>query len=200
MLECGCQATGGNFSGFRTLRHDGRPLGFPLAELAADCSCVVTKHPDTGGAVTVDTVTAQLLYEVQSTRYLNPDTGPKYDNPASYLGSNPRVAWTIPVDDQPADVLVACEGIPDALTAAQAALMQAEILNWFIEGGLNQACLWALNWKGGTSGFSGKMIINAANGRPWPVVDVMELFSRSGGDSLLKAKASVAFVPSVSAC
>ena len=78
VLECGTQATGGNFSGFTTLRHD-RPefdqgaLGFPLAEIAADGSCVITKHDGTGGAVTVDTVTAQLLYEVQSTRYLNPD-------------------------------------------------------------------------------------------------------------------------------
>ncbi|WP_036507499.1 acyclic terpene utilization AtuA family protein [Nocardioides sp. URHA0020] len=73
VLECGTQATGGNFSGFRTLRHDGLPLGFPLAELAADGSSVITKNAGTGGAVTVDTVTAQLLYEIQSTRYLNPD-------------------------------------------------------------------------------------------------------------------------------
>lgn len=73
VLECGCQATGGNFSGFRTLRHDGKPLGFPLAEIAADGSSVITKHDGTGGAVTVDTVTAQLLYEIQTTRYLNPD-------------------------------------------------------------------------------------------------------------------------------
>ena len=79
VLECGTQATGGNFSGFRTLpvstgSTTGRaPLGFPLAEIAADGSSVVTKHPGTGGAVTVDTVTAQLMYEIQSTRYLNPD-------------------------------------------------------------------------------------------------------------------------------
>ena len=73
VLECGTQATGGNFSGFRSLPHDGRPLGFPLAEIAADGSSVITKHPGTGGAVTVDTVTAQLMYEIQGTRYLNPD-------------------------------------------------------------------------------------------------------------------------------
>ena len=73
VLECGTQATGGNFSGFRSLPHDGTPLGFPLAEIAADGSCVVTKQAGTGGAVTVDTVTAQLMYEIQSTRYLNPD-------------------------------------------------------------------------------------------------------------------------------
>ena len=73
VLECGTQATGGNFSGFRTLRHTGRPLGFPLAEIAADGTSVITKQDGTGGAVTVDTVTAQLVYEIQSTRYLNPD-------------------------------------------------------------------------------------------------------------------------------
>ena len=72
VLECGAQATGGNFSGFAAL--DGsRPLGFPLAEIAADGSSVITKHAGTGGGVTVDTVTAQLVYEIQSTRYLGPD-------------------------------------------------------------------------------------------------------------------------------
>jgi hypothetical protein len=75
VLECGTQATGGNFSGFRTMASSGspRPLGFPLAELAEDGSSVVTKHDGTGGTVTIDTVTAQLMYEVQSTRYLGPD-------------------------------------------------------------------------------------------------------------------------------
>jgi len=75
VLECGAQATGGNFSGFGCLpvQDRRRPLGFPLAELADDGTAVITKHDGTGGAVTVDTVTAQLLYEVQSTRYLGPD-------------------------------------------------------------------------------------------------------------------------------
>ena len=76
VIECGAQATGGNFSGFRSLVDAGRadrPLGFPLVELAADGSCVVTKHPGTGGLVSVDTVTAQLLYEIQSSAYLGPD-------------------------------------------------------------------------------------------------------------------------------
>ena len=76
VIECGTQATGGNFSGFRALWGKGldlRPLGFPIAEVEADGSCVITKHDRTGGAVTVDTVTAQLVYEIQSTRYLGPD-------------------------------------------------------------------------------------------------------------------------------
>ena len=73
IIECGTQATGGNFSGFLELDRDATPLGFPLAEIAADGSFVVTKHAGTGGEVSLDTVTAQLLYEVQSTQYLGPD-------------------------------------------------------------------------------------------------------------------------------
>ncbi len=80
VLECGTQATGGNFSGFTRLPHRDRPLGFPWAELAADGSCVVTKADGTGGAVTLDTVTAQLLYEIQSTRYLGPDVTADLDS------------------------------------------------------------------------------------------------------------------------
>ncbi len=73
IIECGTQATGGNFSGFLDLPRDATPLGFPLAEVSADGSFVVTKHAGTGGRVCVDTVTAQLVYEIQSTRYLGPD-------------------------------------------------------------------------------------------------------------------------------
>jgi hypothetical protein len=73
VLECGCQATGGNFSGFLSLPRTAQPLGFPLAEVSADGSSVITKHDGTGGVVSLDTVTAQLLYEVQSTSYLGPD-------------------------------------------------------------------------------------------------------------------------------
>jgi hypothetical protein len=83
VIECGTQATGGNFSGFRDLFRSGapmdKPLGFPIAEIAADGSSVITKHDGTGGAVTVDTVTAQLLYEIQTTRYLNPDVTTRLD-------------------------------------------------------------------------------------------------------------------------
>lgn len=73
IIECGAQATGGNFSGFRSLPRTSQPLGFPIAEVAADGSVVITKHEGTGGAVTVDTVTAQLFYEIQGPRYLGPD-------------------------------------------------------------------------------------------------------------------------------
>jgi hypothetical protein len=72
VIECGAHATGGNFSGFRSVPGMVRP-GFPIAEVAADGASVITKHARDGGAVTVDTVTAQLLYEIQGPRYLNPD-------------------------------------------------------------------------------------------------------------------------------
>ncbi|MEV1290217.1 acyclic terpene utilization AtuA family protein [Micromonospora sp. NPDC049679] len=78
IIECGAQATGGNFSFFTELAEPVRP-GFPIAELAPDGSCVITKHPGTGGAVTVDTVTAQLLYEIGAPAYLNPDVVARFD-------------------------------------------------------------------------------------------------------------------------
>ena len=72
IIECGPHATGGNFSGFAQIPGMVAP-GFPIAEVAGDGSSVITKHGRDGGAVTVDTVTAQLMYEIQGTRYLNPD-------------------------------------------------------------------------------------------------------------------------------
>jgi hypothetical protein len=72
VIECGAQATGGNFSGFQQVADLTHP-GFPLAEVARDGTSVITKHEGTGGAVTVDTVTAQLLYEIGAPGYLNPD-------------------------------------------------------------------------------------------------------------------------------
>ena len=64
IIECGAQASGGNFSGFVGLQDLYKP-GFPIAEIDGDGTSRITKHPGTSGAVTVDTVTAQLLYEIQ---------------------------------------------------------------------------------------------------------------------------------------
>ncbi|QTT75255.1 DUF1446 domain-containing protein [Streptomyces mobaraensis NBRC 13819 = DSM 40847] len=77
VLECGAQATGGNYAFFR--EHDVRHPGFPIAELHPDGSSSITKHPGTGGAVTVGTVTAQLLYETQGARYPGPDVTARLD-------------------------------------------------------------------------------------------------------------------------
>src|SRR6185437_6038872 len=78
VLECGAQATGGNYAFFREVPGLEHP-GFPLAEMHADGSSVITKHPGTGGLVSVGTVTAQLLYEIDGTRYLNPDVVARFD-------------------------------------------------------------------------------------------------------------------------
>lgn len=78
ILECGAQATGGNYSFFTD--HDVRHPGFPIAEMHPDGSSVITKHPGTGGAVTVETVTAQLLYEIDTPRYIGPDVVTRFDS------------------------------------------------------------------------------------------------------------------------
>ncbi|MFC3503227.1 acyclic terpene utilization AtuA family protein [Micromonospora krabiensis] len=79
LVECGTQVTGGNFSFFTELPDGGHRPGFPIAEVHADGSSVITKHPGTGGAVTVETVTAQLLYEVGGPGYLGPDVVTRLD-------------------------------------------------------------------------------------------------------------------------
>ena len=78
VIECGAQATGGNYSFFTDIPMG--HLGFPIAEVSADGASVITKHDGTGGAVTVGTVTSQLLYEVAGPRYYNPDATARLDS------------------------------------------------------------------------------------------------------------------------
>jgi hypothetical protein len=78
VLECGTQATGGNYAFLEELP-DARLPGFPIAEVAADGSAVVTKHQGTGGLVSVGTVSAQLLYEIGDPAYENPDVVARFD-------------------------------------------------------------------------------------------------------------------------
>ena len=78
VIECGTQATGGNYSFFTEIDGMAR-VGFPWAEIAADGSSVIGKHEGTGGAVTTGTVTAQLLYEIDAPGYLGPDVTARFD-------------------------------------------------------------------------------------------------------------------------
>ncbi len=78
VIECGTQCTGGNYAFFREVPGLERP-GFPIAEIHQDGSSLITKHPGTGGRVSVGTVTAQLLYEIDEPRYLNPDVAARFD-------------------------------------------------------------------------------------------------------------------------
>ncbi|MDH3644820.1 MAG: DUF1446 domain-containing protein [Gammaproteobacteria bacterium] len=78
IIECGAQATGGNYSFFQEVPSF-RNVGYPIAEIEADGSFTITKHPGTGGLVSVGTVTAQLLYEISTPAYLNPDVVAHFD-------------------------------------------------------------------------------------------------------------------------
>jgi hypothetical protein len=78
VLECGTQATGGNYSFFTEVPGMER-IGFPWAEVAADGSSVIGKHDGTGGEVSIGTVTSQLLYEIGNPRYLGPDVTARFD-------------------------------------------------------------------------------------------------------------------------
>jgi hypothetical protein len=78
VIECGAQCCGGNYAFFEEVP-DRERIGFPIAEVYPDGSSVITKHPGTGGAVTVGTVTAQLLYEIGGPRYLSPDAVARFD-------------------------------------------------------------------------------------------------------------------------
>ena len=78
IIECGGQACGGNYSFIEEVPSF-RNVGFPIAEIEADGSFTVTKHPGTGGLISSGTVTAQLLYEISTPAYLNPDVIAHFD-------------------------------------------------------------------------------------------------------------------------
>ena len=90
IIECGAQATGGNYSFFQEVPTFDN-IGYPIAEIYKDGSFVITKHENTGGLVSVGTVTAQLLYEISSPAYLNPDVISHFDTLKITQESNNRV-------------------------------------------------------------------------------------------------------------
>lgn len=92
LIECSTYVTGGCFSGFKALQGKWRALGFPLAEIGATGDVVITKQPNTHGFVTVDTCTAQLLYEIQGPYYYNSDVTAVLDKVAFTQIGPDRVA------------------------------------------------------------------------------------------------------------
>ena len=78
IIECGCQATGGNYAFFREVDSFDN-VGYPIAEIQEDGSFFITKHPHTGGLVSIGTVTAQILYEISTPAYINPDVIAHFD-------------------------------------------------------------------------------------------------------------------------
>ena len=104
VIECGPQATGGNYS-FPAEITNRRYPGFPIAEVAADGSSVITKHDGTGGVVSTGTVTAQLLYEIGDPAYLNPDVVTHFDTIRLAQQGPDRVALTGTRGSPPPDTL-----------------------------------------------------------------------------------------------
>ncbi|MFD0439913.1 acyclic terpene utilization AtuA family protein [Streptomyces chartreusis] len=107
VIECGPQATGGNYSYLHEIT-DRRYPGFPVAEIAGDGSSVITKHDGTGGLVSVGTVTAQLLYEIAEPAYLNPDVVAHFDTITLEQQAPHRVRLSGTRGTPPPDTLKVC--------------------------------------------------------------------------------------------
>jgi hypothetical protein len=106
VIECGAQATGGNYAFFA--EHDLGVPGFPIAEIHADGSSVITKHEGTGGVVNVGTVTAQLLYEITGARYAGPDVTTRFDTMSLAQEGPDRVRISGTLGEPPPPTLKVC--------------------------------------------------------------------------------------------
>jgi hypothetical protein len=107
VIECGAQATGGNYA-FMDDILSFRNVGFPIAEIYPDGSSVITKHPGTGGRVTCGTVTSQLLYEVRGPEYLTPDVTARFDTLKLDKDGPDRIRITGTKGLPPTDTLKVC--------------------------------------------------------------------------------------------
>jgi hypothetical protein len=147
IIECGPQATGGNYSLAHELP-DARYPGFPIVEVADDGSSVVTKQPGTGGVVTIGTVTAQLLYEIAEPAYVNPDAVARFDTVTLQQAGPDRVAVSgIRGEPAPDRLKVAINypgGFRNSMTLMLTGLdidakaARAEAMLWEVLGGRDQ--------------------------------------------------------------
>ncbi|MBA59593.1 MAG: exopolyphosphatase [Gammaproteobacteria bacterium] len=90
IIECGAQCCGGNYSFFEEVPSF-LNIGYPIAEIEEDGTFTITKHDGTGGLISVGTVTAQLLYEIKSPAYINPDVVAHFDTLTLEQESDNRV-------------------------------------------------------------------------------------------------------------
>jgi hypothetical protein len=164
VIECGTQATGGNYAFFTEIPGLEHP-GFPIAEVAADGSSVITKHPGQGGAVTVGTVTAQLLYEIAGPAYANPDVTARFDTVTLRQVGPDEVAVTgVRGDPPPATTKVALTYQGGWRTTVSLMLTGLDIEE---KAALAERALWA-SIPGGKASFAGVDVAVLRTDRPDP--------------------------------
>ena len=150
VIECGAQATGGNYAFFTEVPGLEHP-GFPIAEVAADGSSVITKHPDHGGLVSVGTVTAQLLYEIGGPRYLNPDVTARFDTIALADDGPDRVRISGVRGEPPPATLKVCLNFAGGYRNTATLMLTG--LDIEAKAALAERALWA-SIPGGRDGFA----------------------------------------------
>jgi hypothetical protein len=140
VIECGTQTTGGNYAFFGEVPGLEHP-GFPIAEMHADGSCVITKHPGTGGVVSIGTVTSQLLYEIGPLRYANPDVVARFDTIALYDDGPDRVRVSgVRGEPAPAETKVAVNSLGGYRNTMTFVLTGLDIVE---KAALAERALWA---------------------------------------------------------
>lgn len=107
VIECGAQATGGNYAFFTEVPGMER-VGFPFAEVAEDGASIISKHEGTGGEVSIGTVTSQLLYEIGAPAYLGPDVATRFDTIQLEQAGKDRVRMFGVQGEPPPDTLKVC--------------------------------------------------------------------------------------------
>ncbi|MFP6563298.1 MAG: acyclic terpene utilization AtuA family protein [Myxococcota bacterium] len=111
VIECGTQATGGNYSFFNEVPGMER-VGFPWAEVAADGSTVFGKHEGSGGEVSIGTITSQLLYEIGGPEYFGPDVTTRFDTLELESVGPDRVRLSGAQGEPPPETLKVCINRP----------------------------------------------------------------------------------------
>ena len=104
IIECGTQCTGGNFTDWQKVKSFSN-LGYPLVEATPDGTFTVTKHPGTGGIVSVHSISEQLLYEMGAPQYLAPDCIARFDSIRLTQDGPDRVKVTGIVGEPPPEKL-----------------------------------------------------------------------------------------------
>jgi Acyclic terpene utilisation family protein AtuA len=167
VIECGPQATGGNYSFFSEVPGLEHP-GFPVAEVAADGSSVITKHPAHGGRVSIGTVTAQLLYEIAGPAYLNPDVTARFDSIRLSSEGDDRVRVSgVRGDSPPPTTKVAINYQGGWRSTTTLYLTGLDIEQ---KAALVERTLWD-SWPGGKSGFDSVEVSLVRTDKPDPTTN-----------------------------